>query len=572
MKKLCLLRILIGVVLTSCGHRIAAQECSTEKVNDDCTVTIDRSYPVGLPTIQMRPGKKVTVKVLNGLPFEILSLDLQTGQAVPGTEQAAAFLTAALPNLKGLLVQQQLKGVANLEAQLPVGPAQVYLSQINELQQKLNGYFHLMDTFDRNATIVYDQLNEVLGTIPPEVLPQGQRCRLQSSKVGCDVPRPWIADGYQEWIDWMSCEIAGKGCPPASAPPPGVGPCVVVGTKPPVRALLACGSSLVTDLGPCPTTPDDKLVACTIAALQHNIDITSDDIKNYLSGPMGSLNESLAALNADAAAVTAINKDLSAYFVNISESSVVKSPGLLGAIFDPYDGKNQRNVQLRKFLGRQVTFAVNAVNQVATPATSVTAATQKKAIVTITVLYADPIFEVSAGGIFSTLANRSFANQTIVTQNPGASPTQGNVVITQSITRPTVVLFAGANWRLGHDSLWPDGRRRAYYFTTTVGVNVNNTAAEFGVGPSVSWRSLMFSALYDWGHDVRLTQGEHIGMIWCNQTGPSSDGTIPKCSGPPPSPSTEKYWRGTFAFGISVRVPTIFGGGGSSAAPSSAGH
>ena len=67
--------------------RAVAEECSTEKVNRSCTVTIDRSYPVAVPTIQMRPRQKVTVTIVHPLPFEILSLDLQAAQAVAGTDQ-----------------------------------------------------------------------------------------------------------------------------------------------------------------------------------------------------------------------------------------------------------------------------------------------------------------------------------------------------------------------------------------------------------------------------------------------------------------------------------------------------
>lgn len=52
------------------------KQCSTEKINnDDCVVIIDRRYPITLPTIQMRPGKKMIVKVQDPLSFETLSLD-----------------------------------------------------------------------------------------------------------------------------------------------------------------------------------------------------------------------------------------------------------------------------------------------------------------------------------------------------------------------------------------------------------------------------------------------------------------------------------------------------------------
>src|ERR1700674_4575793 len=76
--------------------------CSTEKVNGDCTLNIDRSYPIALPTLQMQPGKRITVNVINPLPFETLTLDPLSAQMIPGTDQAAGFINAVAPDLKGL--------------------------------------------------------------------------------------------------------------------------------------------------------------------------------------------------------------------------------------------------------------------------------------------------------------------------------------------------------------------------------------------------------------------------------------------------------------------------------------
>jgi hypothetical protein len=574
MAKLSFMIALLLVVLASCANYVVAQEadrakakkeakaeakmkkeakeCSTEKVNDTCTVTIDRSYPVAVPTIQMRPGEKVRVKIDHPLPFEILSLDLQGAQAVAGTDQTAAFVTAAVPNLKGLIFLTQLAtSKTGITVNFDGGPP----ASIKKYIEDLDRVKEQMDAYARNATTVYAQLNEVLGTIPSDVLPAGQRP--SSSKVSQNFPRPWAVDDYPKWRLWMLCEIGGgEECP---------GPRE---SGPPVRALLAAGASLVSALAPCakpPDQPDQKVVTCQMAAVQTEIGKMTQDDQDFFAPFLQALNNDKATLSADSAAIAAINTDLGKYWANIQSSSVITVPVPLAVIVDPFDSNTGKNVTLQKSLGRQVVFAMNAVNEVGTPDASVLTATQKKSIVTITVLYADPRFEVSTGALFSMLPNRSFANQTLVTQNSGASPTPGNVVISQTIARPTVVLFAGGNWRVCHDFRWWDKRRGAVYLTGTAGVNVNNTAAEFGVGPSLSWRSVMFSVLYDWGHDVRLTQGEFVGQVWCNQTAPSSNGLIPKCSGNPPSPSAEKYWRGSVAFGISVRVATVFGGGSSGA-------
>ena len=296
-------------------------------------------------------------------------------------------------------------------------------------------------------------------------------------------------------------------------------------------------------------------LACRLAILQKDASLSIIDKKVVVQ-----LSSEFETFSFYSVAVSNIEKDLGNYFINIDESPKESTACMPCNIADPQ--KPGKKPLLGKFLGRQVVFALDAVNNVGTAATSVTTTAQRKAVVTITVLYADPRFELSTGTAISTLANRSFANQTNVTQSGGASPTQGNVVITQTIARPTDVLFAGANWRIPRNFVWPDHRRGAFHLTATVGVNVVNAATEFGVGPSISWLSRMFSALYDWGHDVKLTQGEFVGEVWCNETAATT--TVPKCSGAPPTPSTEKYWRGVFAFGISVRVPSVFGGSSSS--------
>ena len=58
--------VLTFVVLLTCSRTAAEEsptdECSTEKANGDCTITVDRSYPVVLPTIQMRAGMNVHVE------------------------------------------------------------------------------------------------------------------------------------------------------------------------------------------------------------------------------------------------------------------------------------------------------------------------------------------------------------------------------------------------------------------------------------------------------------------------------------------------------------------------------
>jgi hypothetical protein len=505
----------------------------------------------------MRPGSSLKVKVTNWLPLERLSLDPQSGQAIAGTDQVAGFLNAVLPNLKGLLFQQQLS-----PAFVPPPPSPSTQDQINSLMSELNSDFGYAKAFTARATIVYDRLNEALGPIPAQVLPNGNRPSA-SSVTPNNFPRPWANSDFDQWRTAMLCDIVGNYI--NGGQNPGVKPCALSANleanpcdgSPP---LLLCGSYLIANLAPCDLSKaDNKLIACRVRTFEDNLD---ESEKNAFAGQLVKLDVNLGLLSTAATAVSNINKDLAVYATNIENASAITPGDPIGAIPDPRIVGTGGSFP--KFLGRQVVFSVNVVNEVAVPSTSVVTAAQKKSIVSITVVFADPKFEVSTGAIISTLPNRSFGNQTVVTQGSnGSSPTLGNVVVTQSKSSPTLVLFAGGNYRVGPDFLWADKRRGAFYLTGTVGLNVNNSNAEFGVGPSVSWRSVMFSVLYDWGHDVRLTQGEFVGMIWCNQSAASPDGKIAKCSGNPPSPSTEKYWRGALAFGISVRIPTLFNGGGS---------
>ena len=147
------------------------------------------------------------------------------------------------------------------------------------------------------------------------------------------------------------------------------------------------------------------------------------------------------------------------------------------------------------------------------------------------VLYGDSKWEASVGTFFSTLSVRSFS-----------APSAG--VITQNILHPTVVPFAAANYRLTRDLSWTRWRSAAY-LTAAIGVNPNTVTADFAAGPSLSWRGLMVSGLWHYGHDTRLTQGFKVG-----DTLPSS------YSGKPPN---ETFWTSSFAVGIAVRVPSLTG-------------
>jgi len=446
--------------------------------------------------------------------------------------------------------------------------------ELTDLDGRLRSVYGQIDGLLTNVLTVYLQLQEILSPTPrPVTTVPGSKPPItnlvRASGIPSNTPIPWV--DYTGWRKLLLCEIGGDSCPKEGSAT--------------LNNVLGVLASLQANLptvkpdgtftnGPDTTTFDgngfDNLVT------QTQQDIQSPSLSKaqqaVYTAELNRLKMRKSTLGTYGSALSTISKDLGSYLVNIRQVDGTVAPGgmqTLGEINDPRTSSTA-NAAASKWLGLQVSFSVNAVNKVGTSVASVPTATQKKSIATITVLYADPIFEVSTGVFFSTLPDRSFANQTMVTQNPGGSPTQGNVVIAQTIVRPTILPFAAANFRLWHDFAWPDRRRGAFYLTGAIGLNPYNTTAEFGVGPSLSWRSLMFSPLFHLGHDIELTQGEFVGEIWCNQS--AASGSIPKCSGQPPSPSIKKVWKGAFAFGISVRVPSVFGGGGGSSAASGGGH
>ena len=109
---------------------------------------------------------------------------------------------------------------------------------------------------------------------------------------------------------------------------------------------------------------------------------------------------------------------------------------------------------------------------------------------------------------------------------------------------PTVVPFAAGNYRLTNDLKWTRWKSN-WYWTGAVGINPNSVSADFGTGLSLSWRALMLSALCHFGHEVRLTQGLHVG----ESLGAGFNGSVP----------TQTYWTESFALGVSIRVPSLTG-------------
>lgn len=205
----------------------------------------------------------------------------------------------------------------------------------------------------------------------------------------------------------------------------------------------------------------------------------------------------------------------------------------------------------RSMVSRTISYSLNSLNLIANSQEAAVDSSKKKSLSTVAINFADnpekfpgnpasPFrWEASAGAFFSTLPVRSFS----------AAPIFANGVVTdkkvaQNILHPTVVPFAAANYRLSNDLRWSRWKS-AIYWTAAVGINPNTVSADFGTGLSLTWRALMVSGLCHFGHDTRLTQGLQVG----ESLGASFNGALP----------SQTYWTASFAFGVSVRVPSLTG-------------
>jgi hypothetical protein len=200
--------------------------------------------------------------------------------------------------------------------------------------------------------------------------------------------------------------------------------------------------------------------------------------------------------------VTKISADMQTILPNISTPAIPDAdPALLGVIPPPPSGDRpaaQKFLATYNALAPQMTFTLNAQNEVANSFLSLPAATQKQAIATITVLYASPRFEVSSGVFFSLLPNSTFSNYTGVAVTGGVpGATYVKIDMTKTVP-PLVIPFVGANYRISPEFTWLGGRRGALYATGAIALNPYNTQVEYAGGLSVSWRYLMFGPLFMW--------------------------------------------------------------------------
>lgn len=467
--------------------RIAtADECSLAKTNRDCTFTLDRRHPLAPPAIQMYPGQTVTVELRKPYYFERYFLDFSTGQTALAPDTATSIVN-------GLLTPLQKAAELRLAAQAP--PA----GQLNCSPENIKG-----NTPTNNATTI--QADSLYSACLKDFASQAKAI-------------------YQA----LEPAVAPDSWSPQASP-------------------FDSNTDFKDDL--------DKLPAMINTAYTEEFQLSASIAVAGKIDPSTLNADALSrieALTAIAGLADGVAKDLFAYRARILDLPALPHGGCaypdrrkeparelmdtdtcitLGSIQDP-------NIPNQKLTTRQVTYNIDALNLVQNSQIGVPDPSKKKTLAALTILYGDARWEASAGTFFSTLPVRSFPVNSIFTNGVVTDKQIG-----QSVTHPTIVPFAAANFRLTRDLAclkW----RSAVYWTFAVGVNPNTTTADVASGPSISFRGLMFSALWHYGHDVRLTQGLYTG----ESLGAGFNGAA----------STTTYWRNAFAIGISVRAPSLTG-------------
>jgi len=222
---------------------LALPKCSTERVNDNCSINIDRTYPITMPTIKMNRGAYITVWVYHHLQYEHLTLDPGPASAYEGTDQAAGLLNAVIPVAKGTSIDTTTQfdtqiaapeAFAMATAGLPPPPPppagqiqtmsqakQAEMKQKQrELAQELSMELQKLDadltksrkTLDpinsylADTAAIYARIAEVASATPHALNTNGEPIRTVSDS---NTPIPW--KDYRGWVRYMRAKLLEQG-------------------------------------------------------------------------------------------------------------------------------------------------------------------------------------------------------------------------------------------------------------------------------------------------------------------------------------------------------------------------
>lgn len=581
-------------ILVSCLAS-AQTSCSFTHTNHSCTLTLDRNSFVFPPALQMYPGQIVTVQMQNGKNFEVYTLDPAPGQA----NVLPDVTSAALGNLNTILAAASSLGPARASPVPQTSPTVVVPAITMESSQGLLGSREVIDPCKvtpngeackkhkadpcvtdpkgvdcrgvRDAELA-DAIVKAISKEKADEEAQKKRDAIEDAKKlkealavctfeqvsqfsdpGCMI---YLLRGTSE--DILRATLPSKGIylelqrfitPDAQTLP------ATTATLPDLLAQL-CGVTPSPSLDrPCALGSDDGLIrrqaiaSANAAALLSRItkppsqqSVPPSQTYNPLPTPVLKAMQLVAE---EQAALDAIRKDLEGYASRIQDLILdpANPPGpVIGTIHDtgPYDHSS-----------RTVNSSLNRLNLVSNSQEAANDGSKKALIVTIAVVYGEARWEASSGVALAFRPIRTFTVAPIIS----SAGLQTGSYINQSKAGPQVVPFVSADFRVG-DDFKISGWRAAIYATGGVGYNISQESADYLVGPSISWRGVLLSALCDFGNGTRLGQGLTAGQMLPGTPAtpttpftPSSIATLP----------TTNHIVPAFTVAVSVRIPGITG-------------
>jgi len=588
MRRLCLALILLIACVLPANAQLACSDvdygkdkaCSLTGVNGDCTIIVDRMRAATPPTIYVRRGTTVTLKVINPSPMEKLELDqtsINTQVPVDSVQALAPLLTQlgqfvlGLPQPTGTIV------TPNLAHFISTHPPYSKSFDLIAGEQKT-----LADAIDAQTKVdpaTLDKLQDALATLRALLVPPLDACHATSAWSAAYAKFPSVVPDLSAVHDIIQ-KLVGDPTPAAG----GAGDMLDADSKL-LAAIQADIDMFASGMAAAQKESDDQIadLKTSIANLQKRIE-EEQKKRHPDAGLIKKLNDQIAAKQSDikkakddanqAAAGWQAQLDQLKASQGALSDKLTKAQTLVKTVLFPAEIKLQTLITAIKtptvFAGpfkigdllkndkndQQEVFTLNAINYLTDPvkifiasaatdpysqtlADSIVAtAPTKTAVMQATVQYVtQPEMEVTAGILVPFLPYKSY---TAAPQSAGSA-----TLVAQENHTFTIVPAVDLNFRLGNDK-FAGTKRYGWFGTVAVGYNPATTMVEFGVGPSFALKSMVFSLLADVGRDTALASG-----FTKNQPLPGSATT----------PATNGVWSVKPSFGFSIRLPFNSGSG-----------
>jgi hypothetical protein len=587
MKRLWLMLILLMVWVLPANGQLACSSvdyekekaCSLTGVNGNCTLIVDRMRAATPPTIYVRRGSIVTLKVINPSPLEKLELDetsINTQVPIDSVQALAPLLTQLGQFVLGLSQPTRSILAESIDHISTEPPHSRSFATIAGEQKALAAAISA-HTEIGHATL--DQLRDAMATLRALLVPPLDSCNPNSDWSVAYAKFPSVASQLTAVRSAIQTLVGDAGAAAGGS-----------GKK------LDADSNRLAEI-----QADIDIFASGMALAQKEFDEQVANLKTSIAELQKQIDEEKKKPHPDANLIKKLNDKVASKQSDIERAkedgnklaagwqvqfeklksrqgvlsdSLTKAQTFVKTVLFPAETKLQTlitAIQPPAVFGGPFTindllikdkndqgevFTLNAVNYltdavkifVASAATDpysqaladtiVATAPTKTAVMQATVQYVtQPVMEVTAGVFVPFLPYKSY---TAVPQSAGSA-----TLVVQETHTFTIIPAVDLNFRLGNDK-FVGNKRYGWFGTVAVGYNPNTTMVEFGVGPSFALKSMVFSLLADVGRDTALANG-----FTKNQPLPGSAIV----------PATKGVWSVKPAFGFSIRLPFNSGGG-----------